>query len=209
MLFTHSQARHDDIQIRLGDRTINQVKSIKFLGIHIDNRLSFNDHIANLARKLSQTIGIMYKMSSFVPSNILKMIYFSLFYPHLIYGISIWGGCGSTNVGKIAKLQQRTLSLFVNGTHYGTPLTYNSVYLYFLLCQFQKYLFHNLSPYFLDKIIELVPKHSHSTRFNLENRLNIPFYNKSVNQNQFLYKGPTKMRPRATEHARERPRPSI
>ena len=73
MLFTHSQARHDDIQIRLGDRTINQVKSIKFLGIHIDNRLSFNDHIANLAKKkLAQTIGIMYKMSSFVPSNILK-----------------------------------------------------------------------------------------------------------------------------------------
>ena len=68
MLFTHSQARHDNIQIRLGDRTINQVKSIKFLGIHIDNRLSFNDHIANLA-KLSQTIGIMYKMSSFVPSK--------------------------------------------------------------------------------------------------------------------------------------------
>ena len=51
MLFTHSQARHDGIQIRLGDRTINQVKSIKFLGIHIDNRLSFNDHIANLAKK--------------------------------------------------------------------------------------------------------------------------------------------------------------
>ena len=187
MLFTHSQARHDDIQIRLGDRTINQVKSIKFLGIHIDNRLSFNDHIANLARKLSQTIGIMYKMSSFVPSNILKMIYFSLFYPHLIYGISIWGGCGSTNVGKLVKLQQRALSLFVNGTYYGTPLPYNSVYLYFLLCQFQKYLFHNRRPYFVDKIIELVPKHSHSTRFNLENRLNIPFYNKSVNQNQFLY----------------------
>ena len=138
MLFTHSQARHDDIQIRLGDRTINQVKSIKFLGIHIDNRLSFNDHIANLARKLSQTIGIMYKMSSFVPSNILKMIYFSLFYPHLIYGISIWGGCGSTNVGKIAKLQQRALSLFVNGTHYGTPLTYNSVYLYFFVVSIPK-----------------------------------------------------------------------
>ena len=89
--------------------------------------------------------------------------------------------------GKIAKLQQRALSLFINGTHYGTPLTYDSVYLYFLLCQFQKYLFHNRSPYFLDKIIELVSKHSHSTRFNLENRLNIPFYNKSVNQNQFLY----------------------
>ena len=88
------------------------------------------------------------------------------------------GRCGSTNVGKIAKLQQRALSLFVNETHHDTPITYNSVYLYFLLCQFQKYLFHNRSPYFLDKI---------SARFNLENRLNIPFYNKSVNQNQFLY----------------------
>ena len=96
------------------------------------------------------------------------------------------GGYGS-NVGKVAKLQQRALSLFVNGTDNGTPLTYNSVYLYFLLCQFQKYLFRNRSPYFLNKIIELVPKHSHSTRFNLENRLIIPFYNKSVNQNLFFF----------------------
>ena len=59
MLFTHTQVRHDDIQIRIGNRTINQVKSIIFLGIHIDNRLCFNDHITNLAKKLSQTIGIM------------------------------------------------------------------------------------------------------------------------------------------------------
>ena len=82
-----------------------------------------------------------------------------------------------SNVGKVAQLQQRALSLFVNSTDNGTPLTYNSVYLYFLLCQFQKYLFQYLfhSPYFLDKIIELVPNHSHSTRFNLENRLIIPF----------------------------------
>ena len=47
-----------------------------------------------LSKKLSHVIGIMFKLSAFVLPYIIRIIYFSLFYFHLKYGITVWGGCG-------------------------------------------------------------------------------------------------------------------
>ena len=89
MLFTHSRVDRNSISIRLGNKIIKQVRSVKFLGIHLDDRLNFNDHISYLSKKLSKTVGIMYKMSCFLPPHILKMLYFSLLYSQLIYCINV------------------------------------------------------------------------------------------------------------------------
>ena len=88
--------------------------SVKFLGIYLDDRLNFNDHVSYLLKKLSKTVGIMYKMSCFLPPHILRMLYFSLFYSQLNYCINVWGGRGITNSN------------------------YNSVYQYFTLCKLKK-----------------------------------------------------------------------
>ena len=96
MLFTHSRVDRNSISNRLGNKIIKQVRSVKFLGIYLDDRLNFNDHVSYLSKKLSKTVGIMYKMSCFLPPHILKMLYFSLFYSQLIYCINVWGRCGIT-----------------------------------------------------------------------------------------------------------------
>ena len=89
MLFTNSRVDRNSISIRLGNKIIKQVRSVKFLGIYLDDRLDFNDHVSYLSKKLSETVGIMYKMSCFLPPNILKRLYFSLFYSQLIYCINV------------------------------------------------------------------------------------------------------------------------
>ena len=77
MLFTHSHVDRNAVVVRLGNKTITQVKSVKFLGIHIDDRLNYNDQTCVLSKKLSRVIGIMFKLSSFVPPYIIRIIYFS------------------------------------------------------------------------------------------------------------------------------------
>ena len=114
VLFTHSRVDRNSISIRVGNKIIKQVGSVKFLGIYLDDRINFNDHVSYLSKKLSKTVGIMYKMSCFLPPHILKMLYFSLFYSQIIYCINVWGGCGITNSNKIANIQQRALSFFTN-----------------------------------------------------------------------------------------------
>ena len=125
-------------------------------------------------------------MSCFLPPHILKKLYFSLFYSQLIYCINVWGGCGITNSNKIANIQQRALSFFTNKVAGNDPLPYNSVYQYFSLCKFQRIYFHSHSQYFFDRISELLPCHQHVTRFISEDKINVPYCNKSISQNHLF-----------------------
>ena len=162
MLFTHSHVDRNAVVVRLGNKTITQVNSIKFLGIHLDDRLNYNDQTCVLSKKLSRVIGIMFKLSAFVPAYIIRTIYFSLFYFHLIYGITVWGGCRVSNINKIIKLHKRAISLCANYLPRNSLLQYSSVYSYFTLTRFQKNIHHHHSQYFTDKILALFPDHSHA-----------------------------------------------
>ena len=139
MLFTHSRVDRNSISIRLGNKIIKQVRSVKFLGIYLDDRLNFNEHVSYLSKKLSKTVGIMYKMSCFLPPYILKMLYFSLFYPQLIYCINVWGGCRITNSNKIANIQQRPLSFFTNKVAGNDPLPITQYINIFLYVNFKEF----------------------------------------------------------------------
>ena len=61
MLFTHSLVDRNAVVVRLGNKVITQVKSVKLLGNHIDDRLNYNDQTCVLSKKLSRVIGIMFK----------------------------------------------------------------------------------------------------------------------------------------------------
>ena len=79
------------VVLKIEDNAIKQKQSIKYLGILIDSNLSWKPHINELSKKLSRTIGILYKICFFANTKILLMLYFSLFHSILIYGIQAWG----------------------------------------------------------------------------------------------------------------------
>ena len=49
-LFTHSRVDRNAVVVRLGNKTISQVKSVKFLGIHTDDKLNYNDQTCVLSK---------------------------------------------------------------------------------------------------------------------------------------------------------------
>ena len=138
-------------------------------------------------KAITRVIGIMFKLSAFVPPYIIRIISFFLFYSHLIYGMTVWGGCGVSYINKIIKLHKRAISICANNHSRNSLLQYSSVYSYFTLIRFQKNIHHHRSQYFTDKILALFPDHSHATRYTEANKINIPMFNKSLNHNQFLY----------------------
>ena len=71
--------------------------SFNFLGIIIDEKLIFNTHISMIQKKVSKSQGIIYKLH-FLPQDVLKLLYFSLVYPYLIYCIHVWGSSSKTNL---------------------------------------------------------------------------------------------------------------
>ena len=99
--------------IKIHKKAITEKQSIKYLGILIDSTLSWKDHVTNLSKKLSRSIGILYKLRPFVNLKIMRNVYHALFYSHLVYGIQVWGPTCDSHIGTIQVLQERVVWLML------------------------------------------------------------------------------------------------
>ena len=63
---------------------------VKYLGVLIDYKLSWKNHIDSITLKLSKTIGLLSKIRHFVPFHTLVSIYNCLVVPYLRYGLIAW-----------------------------------------------------------------------------------------------------------------------
>ena len=97
--------------ILINKETIDEVKYVRYLGILIDSKLTFNYHIDELNKKVSRAIGILYKLRPFVTSKILCNVYYAIIYPFLLYGIVIWGDTSRTLLEPIHILQKKFVRL--------------------------------------------------------------------------------------------------
>ena len=68
-------------------------------------------HCPTYQKKLSRSIGILYKLRPFVNFKIMKNVYHALFYSHLVYGIEVWGSACDSHIGTIQVLQKRVVRL--------------------------------------------------------------------------------------------------
>ena len=80
-----------NVQIILEGRTIPLVETTKFLGITLDDNLSWNPHTNNLHTKLQANKHLLSMASKMLTTPNLKLIYYAHIYSHLVYGLGIWG----------------------------------------------------------------------------------------------------------------------
>ena len=95
--------------IKFANHDIERTDSIKFLGIIIDEKLSFKNHIDHISSKTSKSVGLLYRLSRFLPINILKTLYHSLVMPHISYGIELWYGAPKTVSNRIVIIQKKMI----------------------------------------------------------------------------------------------------
>ena len=88
-------------QLLLDDFPIKKTNSTKFLGVIIDDKLSWEPHITSLRRTLNYASATLYRIRDNVPGHLHKDLYHTLFESHLTYCISVWGG---TSLYKITRL---------------------------------------------------------------------------------------------------------
>ena len=85
MIFKPRQKRRTlDISVVLNNHDIAQTKEVVFFGVILDENFSWKPHILNVSRKISKSIGIIYKSSFCLSAVSLRTLYFSLVYPYLI-----------------------------------------------------------------------------------------------------------------------------
>ena len=112
MLF-HKKRTPPEINISINNSDIERVSQFTFLGIVLDETLSWKNHITMITNKLSRINGVLHRLKFIFPKNILLTIYKSLFMPHINYGSLVWGN----NFEAISKLQKRAIRTITH-SHY-------------------------------------------------------------------------------------------
>ena len=94
----NKKSKHN-LNISINEENIKQVKNITFLGIVIDEFLTWRDHIDLISKK--KLSNVQYKLNS------LKLIYYALAYPYLTYGNLIWGNAYKPHIQKLVNIQKK------------------------------------------------------------------------------------------------------
>ena len=97
----------DDISLKFSDEFLISVDSCKYLGIWLDNKLSFRQHIEYIRKKMNKFCAIVYKLRDVMTINQLINYYKTYVQPVFQYGILIYGCVKKSNLYVIHKSQKR------------------------------------------------------------------------------------------------------
>ena len=103
------------VQVR--NQNLTGVNNTKFVGIIIDNKLKWLDHITFVKNKISKSIGIINKIRKFLNKKTLRNLYYTFVYPYLIYCIEIWGNTHDSYLSPLIKLQKKSVRI-ITFSHY-------------------------------------------------------------------------------------------
>jgi hypothetical protein len=104
------------LMLSIHGTVIKQVTEAKFLGVTIDDKLSWDHHIKNLNTKLRSCCGRLYRLKNALPKTLHKEIYHTLFESHLAYGISVWGGVSINKLKPLFTAQKKCMRIMFGDT---------------------------------------------------------------------------------------------
>ena len=108
VIFHVPNKKIDDMTIKINNQTLSRKILIKYLGVWIDENLSWKQHISHVSLKLSRSIGLLYKLKRNLTQNTLRMLYFAFFQPYIDYCLSSWGCASANNLKIISTLQKKS-----------------------------------------------------------------------------------------------------
>ena len=196
MIFSNKSIDYKDIVVSLNGNIIDRCSSLKFWGVTIDSKLSFNEHVEVICTKMSKSIGILNKLKHF-PQNILKMIYNSIISPYFQYCNLAWNSSATYSILRLYRLQKRAVRIIshANFLAHTKPLFNNlnmlnifdfsdyEIATFMYLC-FKNYIPNSISEFFCYN----ADVHSYKTRG--ASNFHLPKVRTSLAKNCIFFKGP-------------------
>ena len=124
MIFSN-QKRVLDISVKINNVSIERVECTKFLGVLIDSKLKWKEHISKVKSKLSKSI--LFRCSKLLDESALRTLYCSLFLSHLTYCAEVWGTTYKTNIKCLELMQKKAIRIVCKADRLAssTPLFIN------------------------------------------------------------------------------------
>ena len=113
-LLFHSKRKkvlNHQLSVKLDGNKMALETSVQYLGMTIDNNMSWDNHINNLGKKLSRANGILCKLRTYMPKKTLISVYYAIFHSQVLYGCLMWSLSTLKNINSINVLQKKCLRI--------------------------------------------------------------------------------------------------
>ena len=116
-----------EFKLKINNNLIKRVTFIKYLGVLIDSKLvlidskSWSEHVDYLNLYLARYSGLFTRLRRYVPNQILCLLYYSILYSRIKYGILSWGTASNLLLKKVEIRLNRILRVMTNKSVY-TPV---------------------------------------------------------------------------------------
>ena len=130
MSFKNKHSNKPDLsyKIEIDDKRIEYVKVTKFLGVLIDNNLSWKAHTSHITKIVSKYNGIIRKVRPYLNQDSLHTLCNTFVLPYLSYCALVWGDKNNTNLESFFLLQKKIIRTCTNSLwlEHTTPLSCHS-----------------------------------------------------------------------------------
>ena len=83
--------------------------SVDIFGMTIDNRLSFDNHVSVICKKINNQFNVRLRFRKRINMETLLKLYKAFVLPHFFYCSSVWHFCGARNADKVDNLNKGIL----------------------------------------------------------------------------------------------------
>ena len=178
LMYFNSKPKPDLEALTFSGEIIEWVSEFKYLGLVVNNRMSYSSHIDRICTKVSQYIGVFYNLNKILPRDVLVLLYHTFILPHLMLHIVLWGKAPEVYLNKVKVKQNKLLRAIlnieiVNGVPQQRSMAmYNNLRLLtvenlfkYQLFRFLNSLLNGTLPSFYNLLLRpLLSNHSYSTR---------------------------------------------
>jgi hypothetical protein len=156
----------ESLGLYFDDIPLSYCTSYKYLGLEIDNTLSWNPATLNICKTLRSKLAALQRLCKIIPTEYANSLYYSSVQSHIDYCLTVWGQTSSDNISSVQCFQNRSARIIFQNFDYdnvqGLTLVLNSNWLtveerrdYLTLITVYKAL-NNLGPYALSDMFTYV-----------------------------------------------------
>ena len=186
-------------QLRINGTAIDRVAETTFLGLLIDDELSFKKHIKQIENKVSKGLYAIRSTQHLIPKKHLRLLYHALIACHLSYGIIYWHSSAKQHLHRLTVLQKKALRIITNAEYNAssTPLFQQenilqldklyTLELYRLMYKTNHKLLPTPNP---QAFTIAAPNHTYATRHRQTNPMGSRTHRHHLSHKSFIHTGP-------------------
>lgn len=177
---------------------IERVKEVKYLGIKIDDKLTFKEQTASTTKKAASKTNLLFRVSKNLTFDTKKVIFNSIVMPAFQYCSTIYLASNKEEIAQMQIIQNRAMRLILN-VEFSTPIDFmlralnllsiSQMIKFNALIYIYKMLNGLLPKYLCDNLIRTNTIHNRNTRQNNEYDLRLPNYSSTLAQKNIFYNG--------------------